>query len=229
MKNDNDSKLTKQDEKDINQILDMKDIVNVGTEDISQEDLNTPILKIIQSTTQDLDLSELGKLYRSDTQQYVDTIDVNLVCLTTEENENYNKTAVEKVKVYYGFYAGTTQPFKLYIRGWSIGAHRYFQTEIQNIKNKFKIPMFALTINISTDEQKGTMKDSGKPYTTFKYHFDILKDPEDASGQKPLIELNKERQGFLFEAALRFKEMATTVQSQKDADQGEPLPWEKDK
>ncbi len=199
--------------------------INTGTEEITQEDLNTPTLSINQPTTQDLAGKHLGWFHRSDTNTDHETVDVNLIYVTTIEQETFNKDGMEKVKIYYGYYAGTNEPFKLYIRGWSLGAHRNFQTEIARIKRIFKVPMFALTIKLSTDEKKGTIKDTGKPYSVFMIkQFEILKDEQG----KPLIEMDSERIAFLFESATRFKELAL-VQSENDKAQNEALPWEGNK
>jgi hypothetical protein len=198
---------------------------NTGTEEISQEDLNTPILSINQPSTQDLANKKLGYFHRSDTNEDLEEVQANLVYVTTTEQENYNKTGLEKVKIYYGYYADTFEPFKLFIRGWSLGAHKMFQTEISHIKRVQRVPMFALRVKLTTEEQKGTIKDSGKPYSVFKIKFTILKDH---TGRNPVIEMDTERISFLFESATRFKE-AALIQTESDQEQSETLPWEGNK
>mgnify|MGYP001608539669 CR=1 FL=1 len=101
--------------------------VNIGTEEMGSEDLNTPILKIIQSNTQGIEYKQEGFFYRSDTNQTLESVKVNLIYVTTQEMENYNKTGLEKVKVYYGVYDGTFEPFKMFLRGWNLASHRDFQ------------------------------------------------------------------------------------------------------
>lgn len=199
--------------------------IDVGTEEMTQEDMNTPILKIIQSNTQDIENKHEGWFYRSDTKQQLETVDVNLVYVTTVEVENYNRTGMEKVKVYFGFYEGTTEPFKMFVRGWSLAGHREFQSEVGLMKNKFKVPMFGLHVTLSTEEKAGTLE-NGKSYKTNKLVFTIQKDPKDKTGIKPLIEMNADRIGFLFEAASRFKNVAAKQKESGEMEQGEDLPFD---
>ena len=187
-----------------NQIM-YQNAVNIGTEEITQEDLNTPILKIVQSTSQDIENKKDGSFYRTDLKEQFDTVKVNLVYVSTIENDNYNKTAKEKVKVYFGFYAGTNEPFKMYLRGWGIAGHRDFQTEVMSIKNKYQIPMLSLTVNLKTEKQTGTIQDTGKPYTIFKPIFEIEKNENE-----PVIEMKTDRISFLVEASNRFREISLT-------------------
>lgn len=180
--------------------------VNIGTENITTEDVNTPILKIVQKTTEGAEDMKLGSYLRSDTNEQLEEVPVNLVYVTTEQGENYNKTGIEYYKVYYGFYSGTNEPFKLYVRGWGLVSHRDFQTEVLAIKNKYQLPMLALEITLRTEKQQGTIKDTGKPYTTYKPVFEITKD----TGGVPFVETNKERVNFLIEATRRFSQMQSS-------------------
>lgn len=198
--------------------------VNAGTEEITQEDLNTPILSINQPTTQELAGRTLGYFHRSDTNRDYKEIDSNLVYVTTIEQEKYNKDGIEKVKVYYGFYAGTNEPFKLYVRGYSLQAHRAFQSEIARIKRIYAVPMFALTVRLTTEEKKGTIKESNKPFSVFMMkEFKVL---EEAESKKPLIEMDPNRISFLFEALNRFKAVNTISNENDRIQNSEPLPWE---
>lgn len=203
-----------------------KGVEKAGTEEISQEDLNTPTLKIVQQLTSDVENKKEGSLYRSDTGEQADHFDVNLVYVTTQEMDNYNKTAKEKVKVYFGYFAGTNEPFRMYIRGWSLANHRAFQTQVSVFQRKFKTPMFALTVRLATEKQEGNIKESGKPYKTYKMTFTPLLDARDQTGQMPQIEMNPDRIGFLFETVQRFKEAALVTSPSDDAQNGEDLPWE---
>lgn len=184
---------------------------NIGTENVGTEDINTPILKIVQPTTQGVEANKAGFYFRSDTNGYLDSVAVNLVYVTTEEGENYNKTGTEKYKVYYGFYSGTNEPFKMYVRGWGLASHRDFQTEIMQIKNKYNLPMLALEVTLTTEKQQGTIQDTGKPYTIYKPVFTVTKDTEG----KPFVELDKERADFLVEASDRFAKMSTPTINDK--------------
>lgn len=209
-------KITTAEIKEGKEVATLSNLVNIGTEEVSQEDLNTPILKIIQSTTVGIDNMKIGAYYRSDIKEQFDEVDVNLVYVTTEESENYNKTAMEKVKVYYGFYNGTNEPFKMYVRGWGLASHRNFQTEVVGIKNRFKVPMLSLTVVLKTEKQQGTIKETGKPYTTYKPVFEIVK----AEDGQPLVENDQERLGFLVKSVSKFSILTTP--SVNDEAQNEP-------
>lgn len=179
--------------------------VSIGTENITTEDLNTPVLKILQPTTQGIENKKDGAFYRSDTKQQYESVDVNLVYVTTSEVENYDKTGLEKVKIYYGYYFGTNEPFKMYVRGWGLASHRDFQTEVMRIKKRYKVPMLALTVQLTTEKQNGIITDTGKPYTIYKVIFGIVKDIEG----NPLIEQDSQRVKFLIESASRFASIST--------------------
>lgn len=134
--------------------------------------------------------------------------------VSTLEVDNYNKTAKEKVKIYYGFFKGTNDPFKMYVRGWGLQKHRQFQSEVLYIKNKYRVPMLALSIKFTTEEQTGTVKDTGKPYITYKPVFNIQKE-----NNKPMFEKGDKRITFLIDAAHRFREISLT--SENDYKQNE--------
>lgn len=198
--------------------------VSVGTEEMGQADLNTPTLKVIQANTQGILGKTDGWFYRTDTKEQMDEVEVNLVYVTTQELENFNRTGTEPVKVYFGFYAGTNEPFKMFCRGWGLGAHRAFQTQVARIKGKYQVPMLALTVKLTSEEQQGTIQDSGKPYLVYKPVFTIMRD---ADGKAPLVEMDPERISFLVEAAGRFREMSFGVGdklSEKDIEQNDPAP-----
>lgn len=192
-----------------------RDSVNVGTEEVTQEDLNTPNLKILQPTTQGIPDKKDGFYYRSDLKEQLQSVDVNLVYVTTIEGDNYNKTDKERFKVYFGFYKDSKEPFKMFVRGWGLNDHRSFQTEIFSMKKRYNVPMLALAVQLTTHPQTGTIKESGRPYTIYRPLFTIAK--EDG---KPVIETDPERIAFLVEAAKRFKEIASTT-SVNDENQNE--------
>lgn len=188
-----------------------RNAVNIGTEEVTQEDLNTPNLKILQPTTQGIPNKQDGFFYRSDTKEQLESVDVNLVYVTTIEGDNYNKTDKERFKVYFGFYKDSKEPFKMFVRGWGLGDHRIFQTEIYSVKKRYGVPMLALTVRLTTHEQAGTIKESGRPYTIYRPLFTILKE-----NGKPIIEEDEDRFNFLLEAARRFKEIASTTSVDDD-------------
>lgn len=185
--------------------------VDIGTETMSPEDMNTPVLKIIQPNTQNIDNKKDGFYYRGDQRVQLEYVPVNLVSVASNEVENYNKDGFEKIKIYYGFYAGTAEPFKMFVRGWGLSAHRDFQTEVNAIKKGYGLPMLALTIILKTEKVNGTMQDSGKPYTTYKPVFSIEKDENGV----PIAEEDPDRMRFLIEAARRFAILQDQTENDK--------------
>ena len=183
----------------------LKDSVNAGTEEVNQSDLNTPTLRIIQKTSEiDLEDKKTGWFYRKDTGTQHESVDVHLVYVTTRITDNFAKTSQETQKIYYGFYKGTKEPFKLYIRGWSMQGHREFQSEVALIKGRYRMPMYSLTVRLTTKEVQGTQKDSGKAYTTSRLVFNIEKDDEG----KPSCTMDLEYADFLYASIDKFKQVA---------------------
>lgn len=198
--------------------------VNLGTEEVGIQDVNTPTLKVVQATSTNINAPRLGSLYRTDMQEQMDDAYVNFVYVTTRESENYNRTAKEIQKIYFGFFTGTKEPFKMFLRGWGVSAHRALQTQIAHIKSKYKVPMLALTIRVSTRPQEGviTSEDGrGKPYRVYAPVFTI----EKTESGTPYIEENPERIAFLIEAASKFKGLAMSdvelSESEHDEDQND--------
>lgn len=183
-----------------------KKFTNAGTEEMNQEDLNTPTLKVVQDNTKNLPDKKVGYFLRSDTGEQLAEVYVNFVSVTTKEQENYDKDGTEKVKIYFGFYVGSNEPFKFYMRGAALGTHRKFQSELLTYKNRMKIPMFALTVRLSSIQVTGKTA-KGVEYDVRRPVFDIVK-----TGGKPEVERNPDRIGFLLEAVERFKAQAQTVE-----------------
>lgn len=185
---------------------------NIGTENINQEDMNTPTLKIVQSNTQGIENKKDGAYFRTDIKEQFDNVEVNLVYVSSAMVENYNKDGMEKVKMYYGFYAGTKDPFKMYVRGWGLSKHREFQTEFATLKHRFNIPMLALTVDLTTEKKAGTIEKTGKPYVTYMPVFNIVKDTKGV----PLVEVDRDRVNFLIESARRFADISNIPSANDD-------------
>ena len=199
-------------------LVEYKGNIDMGTEEMTSEDINTPILKVIQSNTQGIKDKKEGRFFRSDTGEMFDSVEVSLVYVTTMQVENYNKTAVETVKLYYGFYSGTNEPFKMFVRGWSMEGHRNFQTELSLIKRKYQVPMLGLHVVLTTEPQSGTIQETGKPYSVHKLKFGVRRS-EDGT---PVIEDNKERIAFLMESYIRFKAIKSNP-TERDQAQNDPI------
>lgn len=174
---------------------------NAGTEEMDQSDLNTPWLILMQSNT-DIEGRIPGSYYRSDTKEMMESVSVNFVYVTNKVKNNEKKNIDEQYKEYYGFFQGTNEPFRMKMKGWGMGAHKELQTEIAVYKTKFNIPMFALTVELTSERKEGQTKE-GKEYKIYKIVCSLLKD-----GQLPVIEENPDRIGFLLEAVERFKKIS---------------------
>lgn len=184
--------------------------VNLGTEQISQEDINLPTLKIIQSNTTDITNKIDGYFYRSDTQEQLKEVEVTFVYVDKKEVDNYTATGKDQVRIYYGFYSNTKEPFRFFIRtkSWSIQAHRDFQSFVAMVKGKYKVPMFALTVRLSTTPQQGILPDSNKPYTVHRLLITPLRDEKGM----PLIEKDSLRIGFLADSIQKFREVSAAME-----------------
>lgn len=183
----------------------LQDTVNAGTEEMTTADMNTPTLSIIQKTSETgIKDPHIGYFYRKDTGEQMETVQVHMVYVTSVTGDNYNKTGVETKKIYYGFYKGTKEPFKLYVRGWSMNGHRNFQTEVALIKNKYRVPMFALDVTLSTKDENGTSVETGKPYTTKSIVFTIAKKQDG----KPVTDMVLPYAEFLAASIDKFKEVS---------------------
>lgn len=193
---------------------------NLGTEEMGVQDVNTPTLKVVQGTSHGIESPRLGSLYRTDLQEQMDDAYVNFVYVTTRESDNYNRTGKEAQKIYFGFFTGTQEPFKMFLRGWGNNAHRALQTQIAHIKAKYKIPMLALTIRVSTRVQEGVITSDdgrGKPYKTYVPVFTI----EKHENGTPFIEEDPERVSFLVQAAGKFKGLAMNESELQESEHDE--------
>ena len=181
------------------------DATNVGTAQIGSEELRTPTLSIIQKSTDEaklegIDNAKVGNFYRSDTNTAHEKIACNILCFKKTWSENYNKTGLERKHIYFGVFEGGIDPFRLYCRGWSLNGSRAFLTEVKMMQSKYGLPMFGMRVVLSTAKEQGTIADTGKPYTTYRIVFEIIKEAD----SKPAMEKDPGRAGFLKEKAIFF-------------------------
>lgn len=183
--------------------------VNVGTKEVTQEDLETPTLKLISKNPELIELADKGEMnvgwyYRKDLGIQMETIDVNLVCLKKSYAEYDGK--VSRQYLFYGVYAdGGTDVFRMYVSGgWNLGGARTFNAEVARIKKDHGLPMYPLKVRLSSVIQKGTFphKSTGQPipYVTYQFVAKVLKD----ENGNPQLEQDMGRGDFLREIAERF-------------------------
>ena len=180
-----------------------RDDANVGSEEVSTEDVNIPGLKLIQKTSEP-DLPEekiLGHYYRTDTQTQHKEVMVNIVCFKKTWGENFNKTGQERKYILFGSYEGSSEVFRLFLRGgWALGAARQFLTEFKMIQSKHRLPMYALKVKLASKEEQGTIKETGRAYTTFRPVINITRD----ENGNPNVERDLGRAKWLKETATKF-------------------------
>ncbi len=181
-------------------------IAKLGREEMGSEDFNIPYLILLQTGTDIPELrgkSKTGYYYRSDTAEQIEKPLVTFVYVTNEERYNDKKKLTLKNKAYFGFYQNTQEPFKLRMSGFGFAAHKQLQTELSMYENRYEVPMFALTVELSSENKSGVTKD-GEKYNVEKIVCSIVKN-EDGT---PNIELDPARIGFLAESIDRFKQVA---------------------
>jgi hypothetical protein len=180
---------------------------NVGTKQVSSEDLEVPSLRLIQKTS-DLEIAggeavKLGYLYRSDSMIQRKEMLVNILCFKKVWADNFNRTAEERKHIYYGAFEGSSDIFRMYLRGWSLTGSRKFLSEVKRMQNKFKLPMYALQVRLSSKEEHGVIKETSQAYTTFGMVMTVVKNAEGM----PLVEEDPGRATWLKEMALNFESL----------------------
>jgi hypothetical protein len=83
--------------------------------------------------------------------------------------------------------------------------------------------MYCLRVELSTEAQDGTIKESGKAYKTFRIIMKILKDDNGF----PLIETDPGRAVILKDMALKFSSLKETERVEDSGDEP-PMPGDKD-
>jgi hypothetical protein len=176
---------------------------SVGTEEVGAEELNIPSLKLVQGNKRpqlaDGSKAEEGNWYRTDIQEQAKSYDVTLLVFRKTMGLNYKKDAQERKHIYFGLYAHTTEPFRMYCRGWSLSGSRAFLTEVKRLQAKYKIPMFALMVRMKSEGKTGTT-DDGADYSINSAVFEIIKGEDGL----PIVETNADRVKILREFVDRF-------------------------
>ena len=196
-----------------------KDDVGAGTEDIGVDDLNIPQLKLVQSNKR-IDLpngkrAEDGFYFRTDTKEQMEYVDVILLVVRKVYTLNFKKDGTERQHIYFGVYEGSNEPFRMFCRGWSLAGSREFLTEVKTIQGKYRLPMYALKLRLSSMPRSGTMKEGGD-YAVFSTVFSILKDEETGA---PMAEDRAER----VEVLRRFVERFGAIEIRSIDEEDEPV------
>lgn len=206
--------------------------VGLGTEDISADDINIPQLKLVQPNKPyplvDGKRATDGWWYRTDTKEQIQNPEVTILVVRKAYADNFKKTAKERQHIYFGIHEGTNDLFRMYARGWSLNGSRDFVTQVKTIQSKYRVPMFALKVQLSNAPRSGKT-DDGAEYSVFSAVFTILKD-EDGY---PILEDRPERVTILRELAKRFTEIPvlgeneteeTTKLNKDTTNQSDPEP-----
>lgn len=180
----------------------------VGTSQMTSEDLEATSLLLLQGLSNpslpEGEDKKIGYFYRSDTMEQVKEIMVNILCFKKVWADNYKKTAQERKHIYYGSFEGSSDIFRMYVRGgWSLAGSRKFLSEVKRLQLKRGLPMFALKVRLSSAEVHGTMKDTGQPYAIPALVMTVTKDAEG----NPNVETDMGRATWLKEMALNFESL----------------------
>ena len=189
--------------------------VGLGTEDISADDINIPQLKLVQPNKPyplaDGTRATDGWWYRTDTKEQIESPEVTILVVRKAYADNFKKTAKERQHIYFGIHEGTNDLFRMYARGWSLNGSREFVTQVKTIQSKYRVPMFALKVQLSSMPRSGQTED-GAAYSVFSAVFTILKD-EDGY---PILEDRPKRVTILRELAKRFTEIPVQGESESE-------------
>jgi len=180
---------------------------DIGTKQVSSEDVEIPSLRLIQKTSEleitGAEPAKLGYLYRSDSMVQRKEMLVNILCFKKVWADNFNRTAEERKHIYFGVFLGSSDIFRMYLRGWSLTGSRKFLSEVKRMQSKFKLPMYALQVRLSGKEEHGVIKETSQPYTTFSMVMTVVKN----AGGMPLVEEDPGRAAWLKEMALNFESL----------------------
>lgn len=147
----------------------------LGLEEMSQDDLRTPTLSLIQknATMEDnygnlLSTAHSGKFYYKGNYSVYEKVEVILLTFNKVNLPSYNdRNIMEQNYKVVGMLLKEKLPFILYCRSTGIGAFKNILTEANSLKR----PLWSFITTITAEEQK-TEKD-GKKFVYFKLKFSV--------------------------------------------------------
>lgn len=177
-------KLTQEDRDNIEKDLKEKSLAKVDSEylksraktglsELSQDDIPTPSLILIQlnSAITDKDEKPLprGMFYYKGDGSLFKEVTCSLLTFTKKDFPDYSdKSKMVKTYVFLGAIIPELKPFVLYLKSTGIGAAKQFFGQMTSMK----VPMFALKVRLTSDKiesEKGT-------YWKINFHIDGVRD-----------------------------------------------------
>jgi hypothetical protein len=183
---------------------------NLGTECITPEDLAPTRLKVLYATSKaELPQGEAinpGYFHRDDLNQQFKSIRVSFITVKKTEQENFNKTGFEAVKNFYGIFEGNIDPFLYTVRSTALSSASKFLSEVKRIQHKYKLPMYALKVELTTNKRETFDKKTGQKGLVYLPVFTVLKDKDGF----PVFETDEGKAAFMRELALNMQRLNPT-------------------
>lgn len=128
----------------------------LGLEEMTQEDMPTPTLMLIQNNSTLVDDNgrpyPRGKFLYKGTKELYDEVSCSLLSFTKKDMPSFSdKEILERTYVFLGVLEPTLRPFILYLRSTGIGAAKQFLGEVV-ARN---VPMYSLQVKLSSESVKG--------------------------------------------------------------------------
>ena len=128
---------------------------NVGLEDMTAEDIPTPVLTLIQSTSRVRDEENRpytpGMFYYKTTKSAAKELHVSILVATKQMLKSFNDdSATERVYILLGAIMPKYLPFKMFLRGYGAGAARQFIGEVKALRR----PMYSLNVKLHSVQKE---------------------------------------------------------------------------
>jgi hypothetical protein len=125
---------------------------SLGIVGISQDDLLTPILKVVQPTSKDRDVNgapfKPGLLLYKATGATFETLDIGMLAVTKGTSQSYDKTTEQSKFIFLGVTVPEMMPFKMYAQGSQYYEARKFLTQIRMTKK----PMYTQNVHVVVEK-----------------------------------------------------------------------------
>lgn len=140
-----------------------RDNLNVGMEQVSQEDVPMPTLALVQSNSKMKDEEGRplipGKFYYKGTGKVYDSVDCAFLVFTKKDAPSYaNKDVLERVHIFMGAMLPEMEPFLYYFRGWGLSGTTGSRFVIGRQKS-MKVPMYALKLKLTSEAKSNDKGD----------------------------------------------------------------------
>lgn len=177
----------------------------IGTEDAGESGVY-PMVKITAALSKenilfDGSASHIGKLYHTELKQEFDSLKANICYIGRFMLPDFT-TKEPKLTYVVGAVMADNRPFVMFVKGYSLQNMWQFLGEVGTLRNRFQIPMYPLSVTISSVERP---HEKFKSVNVFKFSIERTKDGI------PTLESDFNRASALKELASKFKEVAVTM------------------